>query len=342
MRGGGTHKSSECNKLKSKIFENIISLDNLFAAWTEFKRGKSKRRDVLEFEYRLEDNVFALHEELSGGVYRHGPYEEFYVNDPKRRHIHKASVRDRLLHHAVVRVIEPLFEKSFIFDSWSCRKGKGTHRAVDRFQRLAWKLSRNGTRTVWVLHLDVKSYFASVDQSVLLELLGRRIRDAQAMGLLAEIVRGFPAGMPLGNLTSQLFANVCLNELDRFAKHSLKAKNYLRYCDDFVFLSESRGGLSASIATVRDFLATNLRLALHPGKIILKPYHGGVDWLGFVRFPQYRVLRTATKRRMLKSVNNANWASYLGLLVHCRSYGIGMELDENRPFGYSKPHKWSA
>lgn len=312
------------------MFEEIVSLENLFAAWKEFRRGKTGKKDVQAFELRLEDEVFVLHEELKNGTYAHGSYVSFYVCDPKRRHIHKPAVRDRLVHHAVFRVIEPLFERGFIFDAWSCRKGKGTHKAIERFQDFAWKLSRNNTRTVWVLKLDIRKFFESVDQEILLQSLSNKIKDARTLDLLRIIIESFPKGIPLGNLTSQLFANVCLNELDRFVKHGLKMGYYLRYGDDFAILHEERNLLATFVPQVGEFLSKSLKLTIHPQKIVLAPYHRGVDFLGFVCFPHYRILRTKTKKRMLQRISADNKASYLGLLEFGRSRGLGA-----RAFGFA-------
>ena len=287
-----------------------------------------------EFEFNLEDQVFALHKELEKRTYQHGPYESFYVCDPKRRHIHKPSVRDRLVHHAVFRVIEPIFEKQFVFDVWSCRKGKGTHRAIERFQKLAWKLSRNNTKTVWVLKLDIRKFFESVDQEILLAILSRAIRDEQAMDLIRIIVKSFSAGIPLGNLTSQLFANVYLNEMDQRIRSvcplprgntkgsGSRSFGFLRYCDDFILLHRNKNVLISHLPRIRSFLSAHLHLVLHPHKILLARYHHGIDFLGFVCFSHYRILRTKTKRRMLKRINARNWASYRGLFEHGRSFGL--------------------
>ncbi len=314
--GGGTHS----------FFEQIISLENLFGAWQEFKKGKMRKFDVQAFGWNLEEHVFALYDDLRDGNYRHGPYESFYVHDPKRRHIHKPSVRDRLLHHALFRVIEPLFDRRFIFDSWSCRKGKGAHRAVDHFQAFGWQLSRNNTRTVWVLKLDIQKFFQSVDQEILFLILTRIITDPRARELLKIVIKSFPQGIPLGNLTSQLFANIYLNELDQFVKHELRMRPYVRYCDDFVLLHHDRCVLEAVLSKIQTFLSHKLHLALHPKKIILTRYHQGVDFLGFVCFPHYRILRTKTKRRLIRRLTSKNTPSYSGLLKQVRAYQLKKAL----------------
>lgn len=173
------------------MFDKIISLENLFDAWTEFKKEKGNKNDVAEFEINLEDHVFALHEDLKNGTYEHGGYISFVVHDPKRRNIHKAPVRDRLLHHAVHRVIEPMWNKVFIFDSWSSRKTKGTHAAVRRLQDFALRLSHNYTRTLWVLKLDVTKFFPSVDHEILLDILSKRTEDDRLMNLFRKIIESF-------------------------------------------------------------------------------------------------------------------------------------------------------
>lgn len=191
------------------LFDEIISLDNLFPAWREFRRGKRGRQDVQEFERNLEDNIFALHEELVAGRYRHGSYHRFHIFDPKHRIIHKATVRDRLVHHAVYRVLYPLFDRSFIYDSYSCRIGKGTHAAVNRLECFARQVSRNYTSPCWALKFDIKKFFDSVDHGILMGILERRIASPRqhvgarndtdnVLVLLDEIVGSYSTPNPVG------------------------------------------------------------------------------------------------------------------------------------------------
>ncbi|KKU06673.1 MAG: Reverse transcriptase (RNA-dependent DNA polymerase), partial [Candidatus Magasanikbacteria bacterium GW2011_GWA2_45_39] len=303
-----------------------ISLENLFDAWTEFKKEKANKKDVAEFEINLEDHVFKLHEDLKNGDYKHSDYVSFYVSDPKRRHIHKALVRDRLLHHAVHRIIEPEWNKIFVFDSWSSRKKKGIHGAVKRLQDVGLRLSQNHTRTLWVLKLDVRKFFDSVDHNVLLDILEKRTPDQRLMALFRDIIESFSPGLPLGNLTSQLFSNVYLDKLDQFVKHELKIIGYVRYADDFILIHPSRELLVDCLGKIKVFLRERLHLDVHPKKIVLKTYTGGIDYLGYVCFPHHRVLRTKTKRRMFRRVNDKNFTSYNGILKHCNSYMLKREL----------------
>jgi retron-type reverse transcriptase len=311
-------------------FSDIASVENLLEAWAEFLPGKRTKPDVQEFQLRLMDNIFSLHRDLVNGTYRHGGYKAFNISDPKPRNIHKATVRDRLVHHAIYRQLYPFFDKTFIADSYSCRINKGTHKALDRLHFFARKESRNNTRTIWILKGDIKRFFASVDHGTLFAMLEKYISDNQTKLLLRGIVGSFSTspgvGLPLGNLTSQLLVNIYMNEFDQFVKKDLKIKYYIRYADDFVFLSTSRAGLVSIIPLIRRFLANNLKLTLHPNKLYLKTWGSGVDFLGWVSFPNHRVLRTATKKRMVRRIGKnpeeATLQSYLGLLGHGNAHRL--------------------
>ncbi len=317
-------------------YSELVSVDNLLNAWQEFIKGKRSRVDVQEFELRLMDNIIELHQDLTAHTYGHSSYKDFFINDSKRRHIHKAGVRDRLLHHAIYRVLYPFFDKTFISDSFSCRLDKGTHKAIKRFQCFAGKVSRNHHRTCWVLKGDIKKFFDSIDHDVLIKILSGYIVDKNILALLENIINSFPQdskeklGLPLGNLTSQLFANVYMNVFDQFVKHKLKAKYYIRYADDFVILSENKEWLESTIPLIKNFLTTHLRLELHPDKLFIKTIFSGMDFLGWVNFPEHRTLRTTTKRRMFKRIkNNPSRSvvdSYLGLLKHGNGENIRREF----------------
>jgi RNA-directed DNA polymerase len=320
-------------------YDYIISAENLLAAWQEFSRGKRKRTDVLVFERQLMTNILALRRELLRQTYRHGAYEAFNIADPKPRNIHKATVRDRLLHHTLYRVLYPFFDRTFIADSYSCRKGKGTHKALLRFRTLGYKVSKNHTTTAWVLKCDIKKFFASIDQPTLLDILAGYIPDKRILWLIERIVESFAStapgkGLPLGNLTSQLLVNIYMNEFDQFVKHKLKAKYYVRYADDFVFLSEDKARLEGILVRVDEFLKEKLQLTLHPDKVFIKTLASGVNFLGWVHFPDHRVLRTATKRRMLRNIAAVSAKpetvqSYLGLLQHGNAKKLQKKIAES-------------
>jgi len=323
--------------ISPNLFSEIISSDNLFKSWCEFQKDKHNRFDVQFFWRHLEDNLFSLHSELKNKTYQHSDYTSFCITDPKSRHIHKACVRDRIVHHAIYRVLYPIFNPIFVDDSYSCRNKKGTHKAVKRLEKFSRIVSKNYTKPCWTLKCDIKKYFSSVNHQVLYDLIKRNLKDKQVLWLISEIISSFHSeiqrerervkrGVPIGNLTSQLFANIYLNELDQFVKHRLKVKFYLRYCDDFVILENDLVELEKLIPEIKYFLYSKLKLELHPNKIIIRKLNQGIDFLGYVVLPHYRVLRTKTKRRMLKKANEGNMQSYLGLIKHCSSYGLRQKL----------------
>lgn len=277
------------------------------------------------------DNILELHEDLENGKYTHSLYKAFKISDPKPRDIHKASVRDRLLHHVLYRKLYPFFDRTWIADSYSCRKNKGTHRAMVKFKIYANKVSRNNTRTCWVLKCDIRKFFASIDQKILLQILNKYIPDRNTLLVVREIIKSFHSkalgiGLPLGNLTSQLLVNVYMNEFDQYVKHRLKSKYYIRYADDFVMLSHSKEYLENLILLIDKFLREKLKLNLHPDKVYIKTYSSGVDFLGWVHFPDHSVLRGATKRRMIRNLKEdrppERVQSYKGLLSHGNAHKL--------------------
>jgi retron-type reverse transcriptase len=316
-------------------YEDVISLENLLLAWKEFVSGKRTKPDVQEFGFHLMDNLVALHEELLQRTWSHGLYQAFNISDPKPRNIHKASVRDRLLHHAIYRMLYSFFDRVFIADSFSCRIGKGTHKALDRFRSFAYAASKNHIRTCWVLKCDIKKFFANIDHAILFDILRQYIPDSNLMWLLERVVGSFHStrpgvGLPLGNLTSQLLVNVYMNEFDQFIKQRLRVKRYVRYADDFVILSGSREQLEFLVPCIQDFLWQRLRLTLHPDKVFIKTWASGIDFLGWVNFVDHRVLRTTTKHRMFKRVHEhptaETVASYMGLLSHGNTHSLQERL----------------
>ena len=314
----------------NRKYDEIIKIENLLIAWQKFLRGKRYKKDVMIFQMNLSHNLTCLWRELDTRNYTHGSYSLFEIYDPKPRTIHKASVRDRLLHHLVYSEIYPYFDQRFIHDSYSCRKDKGLHCALDRFDYFAGKVSKNNTRACWVLKCDVKKFFASIDHKILLHLLKRRIADSDIILLIEKIILSFNndcggKGLPLGNITSQFFANVYLHEFDIYAKQELRIKYYLRYADDFAILADDRQYLEILLSGINAFLNEKLRLKLHQNTII-KTYASGVDFLGWMHFPYYRQIRTTTKRRIVHCFKDycdpQVLNSYRGLLKYGNTYKL--------------------
>ncbi len=307
-------------------YKDIISPGNLLGGWADFIRGKRKRKDVQEFQYRLSDNIISIRKSLEEKTYYHKGYYAFNISDPKPRSIHKASVADRVVHRALYRKLYPYFDRIFVFDSYSCRNFKGTHRALNRFKHFGNQVSKNNTKTCWVLKCDIRKFFASVEQEILMKILRKHISDSDILWLLERVITSFHStkegtGLPLGNLTSQLLVNIYMNEFDQWMKHRMKVKYYIRYADDFVILSQDKDYLLELIPKIADFLEEKLKLQLHPDKVFIKTFASGVDFLGWVHFSNHRVLRTATKKRMFRNIREKEGKketiqSYLGLLSH--------------------------
>lgn len=232
-------------KVYKNIFEKTALLESLLDAWLEFKKGKTNKFDVQLFERNLEKNLFSLHRKLVSKKYNHNAYSAFYIRDPKVRQIHKAVVEDRIVHHLLFQILNPIFESTFIPASYSCRKEKGTHKAVNHLARSARKVFQSHGKC-FILKCDIKKFFHTIDHELLLKIIGEKIKDTDAMWLIRNVVESFSSefsfgedikGTPIGNLTSQLFVNIYMNRFDQFVKHELKIQHYIRYTDDFVVLA---------------------------------------------------------------------------------------------------------
>lgn len=290
---------------------------------------------MAEFEIDLEQNIFLLHNSLKNKNYQHGTYEEFKISDPKPRIIHKATISDRVIHQAIYQIIEPIFDKHFIYDSYSSRLDKGHHKAVKRLESFVKRFSLNYKKECWAIKIDIRKFFDSIDQKILLEMLKSKIRCKDTIRLLKKIIKSYNIisgkGIPLGNVTSQLFANVYLDNLDQFVKHNLKEKYYIRFCDDFIILNQ-KNRLFILKKMIKNFLKNNLLLESPDSKIKIRKLRSGFDFLGYNVLPYHTILRIKTKQRMFKKLTankylNENhfyklMQSYLGLIKHCNSYKI--------------------
>ncbi len=338
-------------KKYNALFEEMVTLENLFSAWTDFAKGKRKKKDVLEFEENLEDNIVDLYQDLIGSTYVPSSYEEFFVHDPKRRHIHKAKVRDRIVHRLLYDLLTKIYEPVFIAHSYSARKEKGTHKAVREIKTMIRACSGNYVEPCFVLKCDIAKFFDSVDHEILMRLFQKRILDERILYLLKGILDSADGlktyvpqgkGMPLGNLTSQIFSNIYLHELDYFIKQKLGVKNYVRYADDFFVVHSSQKQLREYVRAIAVFLKTDLQLFLHPRKVMISSVYDGIDALGYILFPFYRGLRGRTKKRMLKKILQlkfdylfdeknmkeieATIASYQGIMKHADCFELSQAI----------------
>ena len=319
-------------------FEELFSFENILKAFNEFKNNKRNKTDVAEFSINMIGNLYSLHKDLISGNYKHGGYKHFKINDPKSRDIHKASVRDRIVHHCLYRSLYDYFNKFFIYDSYSCRFGKGTHKALDQFLKFGISGSLSNKKTVWILKCDIKKCFASVDQNILKIILKRHIFCPKILGVINSVIDSFNSGfvdkgLPLGNLTSQLFINIYLNELDQVMKKIFNINKYVRYADDFVIFNKDKDYLLELTPKIAIFLEKELKLLLHPDKIHLKTFASGMDFLGWVHFPNHRVLRTSTKKRMFRKIIEKDGKksvveSYLGMLNHGNAHKLSLKVKD--------------
>lgn len=297
----------------------LFTFENLHRQYLACRRNKRNTLNALRFEARQEQNLLDLRDALQSRSYRPGRSVCFFVEKPKLREIFAADFRDRVVHHVLVNYLERIWEPIFIHDSYACRQGKGIHIGVQRLRQFIRQVTANGSRRAWYLQMDVRNFFMSIDKDILYGLLKAKIVDCDALWLtkvlvyhdctVDYVIKGdatlrnwlpthktlFGAaknkGLPIGNLNSQFFANVYLNELDQFVKHRLQCRYYLRYCDDFVLLSTEPEQLMAWKGQISQFLAERLCLSLNEQRERLRPVSDGIDFLGYIVRRDYALVR---------------------------------------------------
>jgi retron-type reverse transcriptase len=346
------------------IFPKIYDFENLFDAWKDGIKSKRYRDDVMTFSDKLEENLIEIQNELIWHTYKVGPYSLFYVYSPKKRLIMSLKFRDRVVQHAIFRQLNPLFEKQFICDSYACRVGKGTHKAVSRLQYWLRQVERKPIQ-FYYLKLDISKYFYRIDHEILLKILAKKIDDEETMQLLTTIINseetnfGLPmgadigdvsfeemikeVGLPIGNLTSQMFANIYLNELDQYAKHKLHLHFYIRYMDDIIILHPDKKYLDKIKTSIEVFLAEELHLQLNK-KTCIRPVSMGIEFVGHRIWATHIKLRKKTAKKMKiglqhqfaaytarkidKDTLDRSVASYNGIMKHFNSFGMKRSLNE--------------
>ncbi len=355
------------------IYEKIYAWDNLLAAYHEAAKEKWFRQDVATFTAHLEENLIRIQNELIWRTYSVGRYREFYVYEPKKRLIMALSFRDRVVQWAIYLQLNPLFDNQFYFHSYGCRVYKGTTKAADRLQYWMQKVERSPSEWYY-LKLDISKYFYRVDHAVLMGILRRKFAgDDGLLWLMGEIIncdhtpfglppgkdadsvppseRLFECGMPIGNLTSQLLANVCLNELDQYIKHTLKVHYYVRYMDDMVLLLPDKREANDARELIEAYLNERLHLELN-AKTTVNKVRNGISFVGLQIHTNWRKMKPKSLRKMkariryiekeyaaglidLESVNST-MQSYYGLMDHCNSYGLRCWIEKNITFKRSE------
>jgi retron-type reverse transcriptase len=344
-----TRTTSSARAPSADRSDAAFSFEDLVAAYFDCRRTKRNSASALDFEQDLERNLGALHDELAAGTYRPGRSICFIITRPKPREVWAADFRDRVVHHLLYNRMAPRFEASFIADSCACIEGRGTLYAARRIEAKVRSITQNWSRPAWYLKCDIASFFVSIDKRILRDSLAARIDDpwwqwladvvlfhdprgnVEIQSGAAELARVPPhkslfaqpahLGLPIGNLSSQFFANVYLDALDQYVKHRLRALHYIRYVDDFILLHESPRQLNAWRAEIEAFLERELRIRINPTKTILQPVARGIDFVGHVIKPWRRTIRRRTVHEALSRVrtrdagdlfHSAN--SYFGLL----------------------------
>jgi retron-type reverse transcriptase len=348
-------------KLKD-IYKEIYDFDNLYNAYVCARKNKRYRKDVLKFTDNLEENLINIQNKLIYNQYEVGRYKEFYVHEPKKRLILSLPFEDRIVQWSLFNALNPYFEKGYIKDSYGCRVNKGAHGAIERLQYWLKKIDRSGKK-YYCLKMDISKYFYRVDHNILINILNKYIDDKDTLELLRKIIKcesscGFQdefmdidensrttkRGMPIGNLSSQMFANLYLNELDQFVKRELRMKYYIRYMDDFLILSDDKKELHRLLEEINIFLKEELNLNLN-NKTSLNPVNTGIEFVGYRIWSTHIKLRKSTTKRIKSRLKylkkqyskkripfsriDSTVQSYMGMLKHCNSYNLQKNLFES-------------
>ncbi len=346
----------------NNLYPKIISFENVLKATQKARKGKRYKYSTAIFELHLENNIFKIIDALKNKTYKPSPYKDFFIYDPKTRLISAATYFDRVIHHALINVIEPLIGRSFIYDTYACIKGKGTHKAVERYKEFQKK-------NKYVLKADIRKYFLNIDHGILYDKVKRKIKCQDTLWLIREIINSYHCnaeidpsgndlfsapsrkkGIPIGNLTSQFFANLYLNDFDHFIKEVMKVFFYIRYCDDFVIFGNNKEWLNNLKKTIEEYLGTE-RLELHSNKSRVYQTSDGIDFLGYRIFPDYLRVRKSVVRRYRRKLEkmclgyksgkitlpeiNSSIQSWIGHVKHADSYNLRKRLFSDAIFSKS-------
>lgn len=359
------------NRRRAKEAEEIFSYKNLLKCYYKCRKGKRLTVNSAKFELNFESELLKLQRELKTHTYKPGRSICFIVSRPKAREIFAADFRDRIIHHVLVDYLESIWEPMFIAQSYACRNGKGAHRAIVDLKKYIRSVSSTNRDKTYYIQLDIRSFFVSLNKDILFELLKKKVKNKEILWLAETIIFHNPTsnfycksskslfktipdhktlfkvpanqGLPIGNLTSQFFANIYLNELDQFVKHRIKAKYYMRYVDDFLILSKDKDELKRYRDEISEFLHTNLKLRLHPEKQILQSIDKGINFVGFVVKDEYVLMRRRVVRNLKEKLFELNSGtgkfteeevvhnlsvvnSYFGQFKHAKTFGLRQKL----------------
>lgn len=307
------------------IYNDIISIDNLYLAHNNACKGKSKQSGVIRFKKNLHANIKVLHQELMLCNYKSPEYKTFKIHEPKEREIFVLPYKDRVIQHAILQKIGGMFVKTFTRNTYSCIRGRGLHSAMKSI-KLALQ---NEKSTRYCLKIDITKFYPSVEHNILKSLLVRKIKDKQLIKLLFEIIDG-ESGIPIGNYISQYFGNFYLSYFDHWLKEELKIKHVWRYCDDIVILADNKDYLHQLFFKIRDYLKTELNLEVKGNYQVFPVSARGIDFLGYKSYHTHVLIRKSIKKnyaRMLKyNPNKESIASYNGWLCHANCINLKRKL----------------
>lgn len=355
------------SKQIKNIYETLYSYENLYEAYLNARKNKRFRDEVLEFSFNLEEKLMEISYELKRHTYKISGYREFFVYEPKKRLVMALPFKDRVVQWGIYQLLNPIFDRTYIFDSYGCRVGKGSHKAVERLQYWLKQVGKREEK-YYFLKLDISKYFYRVNHEVLINLLKRKIKDEELLELLKKIItydgtifglklngsadnpedRVPNRGMPIGNLTSQMFANLYLNELDQYCKRQLSIKYYVRYMDDIIILSNDKDKLHEYKSLIESFIENKLDLNLN-NKTAIRPITLGIEFVGYKIWPTHIKVRKSTVLRMKRRIKyvvkqynknqlpfekvNATVQSYMGILKHCNSYRLQNKIFDSYILG---------
>jgi len=316
----------------------LFSPYNLFRSFEKFKRGKTNKIKLIEFSIDLEKNIFQLCKDINSGIYKPSKPRVFWVKDPKRRRIEAAPIRDRIVHHVLNSFLEKHLDKTLIYNSYGSRKNKGVLAATKRLNIYFRQESKNYSGKIYFLKCDIKKFFDNIDRDLLFSHLSNEINKINieqnekemALKIIKKIIFfNNKNGLPIGNLTSQFFANFYLNGFDHYVKEKLGVKKYIRYMDDIICVSQNRDYLQSLIPFFKNYLSDNLKLELHPQKIKINSSRSGVDFLGYFLKPHYSIIRFKTRKRMIRMLKKTpddkfanKFTGWYGYCKHANEYNF--------------------
>lgn len=310
----------------NNLYDKVCNIDNLYLAYNKARMGKSKQYGVQLFERDVERNIADLHDELANGQYRTSEYSRFMIHDPKEREIFRLPFRDRVVHHAIMNILEPIWVSVFISQTYSCIKGRGIHAVLMAIKRDLTDVQN----TQYCLKLDIRKFYPSIDHEVLKAIIRKKIKDERLLNLLDEIIDSAP-GVPIGNYLSQFFANLYLSYFDHWIKEEKQVKYYYRYADDIVILASNKPYLHALLKDIDNYLTNRLKLQIKQNYQVFPVNDRGIDFVGYVFFHTHVLMRKTIKKRLCRKAAKLNKqdipekeyrqniAPWLGWAKHCNS-----------------------